>query len=353
MKRISTIMAHGFVSACVLAIAPAKSSSAADKPIVIYMQMGGDKGIASVLARTTGAEAAAKALGIELHEQYASWDTKKMIDQFKEAIAAKPDGIEIMGHPGEDAMAPLVDQAEAAGIIVTSGNNPLPNLEKKYKAKGFGYAGADLYAGGYLTGQAMVESGKLKPGDKAVVWDIFHQEGRSISSQSVFDALEKTLGKGNVDKLDVTQDIDSDATKGIPVMTAYLAAHPDLKAIGTKHGQLTAILPKILKAAGKKPGDIVIGGIELGPDVIAGIKAGYVVASFDQVLYLQGWDPIQQIWLTKKYLIPGLHQDTGVGLVTPANVDKIAPLIQQGFRLFGNRSRNTIATPRPKRGVIA
>jgi simple sugar transport system substrate-binding protein len=189
MKRISTIMAHGFLSACVLAIAPVKSSSAADKPIVIYMQMGGDKGIASVLARTTGAEAAAKALGIELHEQYASWDTKKMIDQFKEAIAAKPDGIEIMGHPGEDAMAPLVDQAEAAGIIVTSGNNPLPNLEKKYKEKGFGYAGADLYAGGYMTGQAMVESGKLKAGDKALVWDIFHQEGRSRSSQGVFDAL--------------------------------------------------------------------------------------------------------------------------------------------------------------------
>ena len=230
-------MALGLVSVCVLAIVPVKSSGADGKPIVIYMQMGGDKGIASVLARTTGAEAAAKALGIELHEQYASWDTKKMIDQFKEAIAAKPDGIEIMGHPGEDAMAPLVDQAEAAGIIVTSGNNPLPNLEKKYKSKGFGYAGADLYAGGYLTGQAMVESGKLKAGDKALVWDIFHQEGRSRSSQGVFDALEKTLGKGNVEKLDVTQDIDSDATKGIPVMTAYLAAHPDLKAIGTQHGR--------------------------------------------------------------------------------------------------------------------
>jgi simple sugar transport system substrate-binding protein len=319
-------------SAFGLAIAPVKSAGAPAKPIVVYMQMGGDKGIASVLARTNGAEAAAKALGIELHEQYASWDSKKMIDQFKEAIAAKPDGIVIMGHPGEDAMAPLVDQAEAAGILVTSGNNPLPSIEAKYKAKGFGYAGADLYAGGWLTGQAMVDSGKLKAGDKALVWDIFHQEGRSKSSQGCFDALEKTLGKGNVEKLDVTQAVDTDPTKGIPIMTAYLAAHPDLKAIGTQHGQITSLLPKILKDAGKKPGDIVIGGIDLGPDVIAGIKAGYIVASFDQVLYLQGWDPVQQIWLTKNYLIPGLHQDTGVGEVTPSNVDSIAPLIEQGFR---------------------
>ncbi len=332
MKRISTLTALVGAAAFVLAVVPVKSVHAQGKPIVVYMQMGGDKGTASVLARTTGAEAAAKALGVELHEQYASWDTKKMIDQFKEAIAAKPDGIAIMGHPGEDAMAPLVEQAVAAGIIVTSGNNPLPNLEAKYKEKGFGYAGADLYKGGYLTGEAMVASGKLKAGDKALVWDIWHQEGRSKSPQGMFDALEKTLGKGNVDKLDVTQDVDSDPTKGIPIMTAYLAAHPDLKAIGTQHGQITAILPKILKDAGKKPGDIVVGGIDLGPDVIAGIRAGYVVASFDQLLYLQGWYPVQQIWLTKNYLIPGLHNDTGVGEVTPANVDVIAPLIEKGVR---------------------
>jgi simple sugar transport system substrate-binding protein len=332
MKRISTILALVLVCVFALTIAVPKSTSAQAKPIVVYMQMGGDPGIASVKARTTGAQAAAKALGIELHEQYASWDSQKMIDQFKEAIAAKPDGIEIMGHPGEDAMGPLVDQAEAAGIIVTSGNNPMPNIEAKYKAQGFGYAGADLYAGGYLTGQAMVTSGKLKEGDKALVWDIWANELRSRSSQGVFDALEKTLGKGNVDKLNVTQDVDSDPTKGIPIMTAYLAAHPDLKAIGTQHGQITSILPKILKDAGKKPGDVVVGGIDLGSDVIQGIKDGYIVASFDQVLYLQGYYPVQQIWLTKMYKIPGLHLDTGVGEVTPANVADIEPLIEQGFR---------------------
>src|ERR1700737_5293293 len=131
MKRISTIVALVSVSAFVLAIALVKSNGAQGKAIVVYMQMGGDKGIASVLARTNGAEAAAKALGIELHEQYASWDTKKMIDQFKEAIAAKPDGIEIMGHPGEDAMAPLVDEVEAAGILSPMATTPFPTRKKK------------------------------------------------------------------------------------------------------------------------------------------------------------------------------------------------------------------------------
>jgi simple sugar transport system substrate-binding protein len=300
-----------------------------EKKFVMYMQMGGDAGAPSVLARTNGARAAAEDLGIDLKEQYSSWDQQKMIDAFKQAIAAKPDCIAIMGHPGEDAMGPLVDEAIAAGIVVTSGNNPMPNIEAKYQNKGFGYAGADLYQGGFLTGQAMVAAG-LKAGDEALVYDIWHEELRSRSSQGVFDALTKAGLK--VDKLDVTQDVNSNASLAIPVLTAYLASHPNLKAIGTQHGNITSILPKVLEQAGKKPGDILVGGIDLGPDTIAGIKSGYIVASFDQVLYLQGYYPVQQCWLTKTYLIPGLHLDTGVGVVTPQNVEQIAPLIEQGFR---------------------
>jgi simple sugar transport system substrate-binding protein len=293
------------------------------------MQMGGQQGDPSTLARTNGAKAAAAQLGIKLIEQYSGWDSQKMIDQFKEAIAASPDGIVIMGHPGEDAMGPLVDQAEEMGIIVTSGNNPLPTIEAKYQTKGFGYAGANLYDGGYLTGQAMVAAG-LKAGDEALVYDIWHQEGRSQSSQGVFDALEDA--GLTVEQLDVTDDVDKDASLAIPILTAYLESHPNLKAIGTQHGNITATLPKVLEAAGKQPGDIIIGGIDLSPATIDAIEKGFISASFDQVLYLQGYYPVQQIWLTKSYLIPGLHINTGVGTVTPDNVADIKPLIEQGIR---------------------
>jgi simple sugar transport system substrate-binding protein len=187
----------------------------------------------------------------------------------------------------------------------------------------------DLYAGGYLTGQAMVAAG-LKKGDKALVYDIWHQEGRSKSPQGIYDAL--TEAGVVVDKLDVTNEVDTDASLAIPILTAYLAAHPDLKAIGTQHGNITSTLPKVLEAAGKKPGDIIVGGIDLSPATIDGIKKGWISASFDQVLYLQGFDPVQQVVFTKKYQIPGLHINTGVGTVTPQNVSAIAPLIEQGIR---------------------
>ncbi|MBN1285393.1 MAG: substrate-binding domain-containing protein [Anaerolineae bacterium] len=328
MKRLFNILAIVMAITLVLLVAQPLAAQEGEE-IVVYMQMGGTEGDPSTLPRTNGAKAAAAALGITLVEQYSGWDPQTMIDQFKQAMAANPDGIVIMGHPGEAAFEALVDEAIAQGIIVTSNNNPLPNLEAKYQSLGFGYAGADLYAGGHLTGQSMVTAG-LQAGDKALVYDIWHEEGRSASAQGVYDALvEAGL---EVEKLDVSQEVNSEASLAIPVLTAYLEANPDLKAIGTQHGNITATLPKVLEAAGKQPGDVIVGGIDLSPATIAGITDGYISVSFDQVLYLQGYFPVQQIWLTKMYKIPGLHINTGVGTVTPANIAEVAPLIEQGFR---------------------
>ncbi len=331
MKRLSQLVVVIAIVSMALGMAFAAQPASAqdDDRIVVYMQMGGTQGDGTTLARTMGAQAAAEAFNIELHEQYSSWNVQTMLDQFNEALAADPDGIVIMGHPGEDAMRPLVEEAISRGIIVTSGNNPLPNLEAQYQTLGFGYAGADLYQGGYLTGTAMVASG-LEPGDEALVYDIWHQEGRSQSSQGVFDALSDAGLV--VEKLDVSQEVDSDVSLAFPILTAYLEAHPDLKAIGTQHGNITANMVNVLQDAGLEPGDIIVGGIDLSPATIEGIQTGYISVSFDQVLYLQGFYPVMQVWLTANYKIPGLHINTGVGTVTPDNVEELIPLIEAGYR---------------------
>jgi simple sugar transport system substrate-binding protein len=297
--------------------------------MVIYMQMGGTEGDPSTLARTNGARAAAAHLGVKLIEQYSAWQPEKMINQFKEALAASPDGIVIMGHPGEGAFESLVEEAISGGIIVTSGNNPLPNLQVKYQDKGFGYAGADLHAGGYLTGQAMLKQG-LKTGDKALVYGLFSQEGRRKSEMGIVDALEEAGLV--VEKLDISPDVDSEAALCIPILTAYLERNPDLKAIGTQHGNVTSNMMKVLQAAGKKPGEVICGGIDLSPATIEGIEKGYISASFDQMLYLQGFLPVLQVVLAKKYNIPGLVINTGVGIATPQNIGELKTLIEQGIR---------------------
>jgi simple sugar transport system substrate-binding protein len=310
----------------------AGSAMAQDAPgagLVMYMQMGGNAGDGATLARQTGAAEAAKALGVELHEQFSAWAPETMINQFKEAMAANPSCIEIMGHPGSAAFHDLVAQAVGQGVVVTVGNSPMTDLQNEFGTKGLGYAGVDLYAGGTLTANAMLGKG-LKSGDEAMVYGVFSQAERGQSEKGLADTLEKAGLK--VERLEITQDVNSDTTLAVPVLVSYIQSHPNLKAIGTQHGGVTGQMGQILQQAGKKPGEIVVGGIDLGPATIDGLKSGYISATLDQLLYLQGFMPVVQCVMTAKYKMPGLSLNTGAGTVTPESIDSLVELIDKGIR---------------------
>ena len=313
------------------ATAQAADQEPPGKGITIYMQMGGNPGDGATLARQTGAAAAAKALGVDkLNSQFSAWAPETMLAQFKEALAARPSCIAIMGHPGSDAFADLVKQAVGQGIVVTDGNSPLTPLQKEYGPKGFGYAGVDLYAGGTLTAQNMIAAGHLKAGDEAMVYGVFSQAERGLSEKGLADTLQKAGLK--VDRLEITQEANSDPSLAVPVLAAYVQSHPKLRAIGTQHGGVTGVLQEVLKKAGKKPGEITVGGIDLAPATIDGLKSGYVSVTLDQLLYLQGFMPVVQCVLTAKYKMPGLSLNTGAGVVTPETIAPLIPLIEAGYR---------------------
>lgn len=297
--------------------------------MVVYFQMGGSPGGGATLPRTNGARAAAEAFGVDLREQYSSWAPETMLDQFREAMAASPDCIEIMGHPGEDAWEPLVAEAREQGIVVTSGNASIPRLYEQHQTQGFGYAGVELYAGGWLTGKQMVDQGGLQAGDKAVVYGHF-SSGRRQSADGLADALRDAGVE--VDELVISAEVDADYSQAVPVITAYLDSNPEVKAIGTQHGGVTGIYAQALQAAGKEPGDIVAGGIDLAPATIDGLLDGYVTVTLDQQLYLQGFLPVVQCVLSKKYGITGWSVNTAGGVVTPDTIKDLIPLIESGIR---------------------
>ena len=284
------------------------------------MQMGGQSGEGPVLAREVGAKAAAKGLGVDaLNAQYSGWSPEKMIAQFKEALAAKPSCIVIMGHPGSEAFKDLVKQAVDQGIVVTHGNAPLSELQTAYGPKGFGYSGVDLYEGGKLTAEEMIKAGGLKSGDEAMVYGVFSQAERGQSEKGLADTLEKAGLK--VDRLEISPEINSDTSLAVPVLAAYVQSHPNLKAVGTQHGGVTSVMADVLKKAGKKPGEITVGGIDLAPATIDGLKSGYVSLTLDQLLYLQGYIPVLQCVLSAKYKMPGISVNTGAGVVTSKTID--------------------------------
>jgi len=298
--------------------------------ISIYFFPGGPEGcpFASVVYR--GAKAAEEDLGPNVTYVWSDWNPEKMIAQFKEAIAAAPDGIAIMGHPGEAAFAPLVDEAESKGIIVTSQNTDLPGIEAKYVAKGFGYAGQGLYTSGIALGKMSIQKWSLKAGDKALVWGLLSQETRGLRTKGCIDSLEAAGLK--VDYLEISSEVNADATLGTPVVGGYISANPDVKLIITDHGGLTSTVGTYMKAANVKPGDIKCAGFDLSSASVDAIKAGYLGLVLDQQPYLQGYLPILQICLSKMYNFSGLHIDTGSGFVDETNVDVLASLAEKGIR---------------------
>jgi simple sugar transport system substrate-binding protein len=298
--------------------------------MTIYMQMGGNPGDGATWARQTGAADAAKAFGVQLIEQFSAWQPEQMLDQFREATAAKPTCIAIMGHPGNGAFADLVAQARQDGIVVTSGNAPLSELFEKYQAEGFGYAGVELYAGGRLTGERMVEAGNLKAGDKALVYGLLSEAERGQSDRGMKEALE--AAGVTVDYIEISAEVNSDSSLAVPILTAYLEKNPEVKAIGTQHGGVTSQFGKALEAAGKKPGEVVVGGIDLAPATIDGLEDGWITVTLDQQLYLQGFLPVTQCVLSAKYGFTGVSVNTGAGVVTPETIAALIPLIEKGIR---------------------
>lgn len=330
MKRrvVGLLLALILIFSLSLNVTGASSKHFSDVRIVFFP--GGNEGcpFASVVYR--GAKAAEEDLGCKVDYVWSDWLPDKMVAQFKDAIARRPDGIAVMGHPGVAALAPLVDEAIAKGIIVTSQNTSLPQLEEKYKDKGFGYVGQELYESGVMIAKGAAKRAGLKSGDKALVWGLLGQETRGLRTKGCIDAL-KNLGV-KVDYIEISDAINADASLGTPVITSYVAKNPDVKLIITDHGALTSTLGTYLRACNKKPGQIFGAGFDLSAATADAIKEGWVGAVLDQQPWLQGYLPILQICLTKKYGFSGLHIDTGAAIIDKSNIDFVAPLAAKGIR---------------------
>jgi simple sugar transport system substrate-binding protein len=277
-----------------------------------------------------GAKQAEADLGPKVDYVFSDWDPQKMIQQFKEVAATKPDGIAVMGHPGDESFDSLIIDAEKNGILVTSQNTTLPKMEAAYAANGFGYVGQDLYGAGFALGNEAIKRFGLKSGDRAMVWGLLSQPTRGERTKGVKEALEKA--GLTVDYIEIDAATNKDPAAGAPTFAGYVSSHPDVKLVVTDHGGLTATLETYLKAAGKGPDDIFGAGFDLSPATTTAIQGGWTDLVIDQQPWLQGYLPILQLCLTKKFGFSGLHVDTGGGFVDKGNIALVAPLAAKEIR---------------------
>jgi len=298
--------------------------------MTIRFLAGGPPGGPFATVVVNGALQAAHDLGVKLEVIWSNWSVEDMVIDFKEAVAARPDGIVVYGYAGEVAAGPIIDEAVSKGITVTAINTNFPTYEKKYGAEGHGWVGAEVYSVGLKLGEYVVRELGLGEGDRALVYGLLSMPGRGLRSKGCIDSLEEA--GVIVDYIEISDAVNADPTMGIPVVSAYIAAHPDVDLIITDHGGLTATLPTYLRAAGVKPGEIAGAGFDPTPAAAEGIREGYILAVWDQQQFLHGYLSVLQIALARKFKFSGLHIDTGAGVVNASNVEALAALADAGIR---------------------
>ena len=291
---------------------------------------GGPEGGGFATVVYNGAKAAEAALGPNVDYQWSDWDPAKMITQFSEAVATQPDGIAVMGHPGDEAFKPLIDDAIAQGIVVTVMNTELQATQAEHAPAGTGYVGAVLYTAGYDLATEAIKRGGLVEGDQAFVWGLLSQAGRGERTQGVVDGLEDAGME--VVYLEIDDATNADPAQGIATFTGMASANPDLKAAFFDHGNLTSTAQSYLESAGLGPDDLYVAGFDLSPATVAAVQNGFTDLVIDQQQWLQGFEAVTQICLTHNYGFAGLNINTGGGFLDASNVEMIAPLVEQQIR---------------------
>jgi simple sugar transport system substrate-binding protein len=295
--------------------------------LTIRFFAGGAEGDAFASIVYNGAKQAEADLGAKVDYMFSGWSSEKMIQQLRESVAAKPAGIAMMGHPGNAAIMPLAEEASKAGIKMMYQNVPVDDVVAKF---GGGYVGAQQNPQGRALGEEAIRRFGLKSGDVAIVMSDWSQIERAERELGTLQAFEEAGLK--VVKLQSPEGLGTDPNVGIPVITAAIAANPDVKLIAYPGGQPLGNASTYMQAAGKKAGDIINIGFDTSPQIIDAFKNGWVQLTSDQQPFLQGYMPILSICQQVVYGLGALNVDTGAGFVTPENYEAVAALAIEGLR---------------------
>jgi ABC-type sugar transport system substrate-binding protein len=221
-----------------------------------------------------------------------------MVVKGVKAIAITPTSPNVQG---------ALDKAVDAGIKVVLVDNDIPGWDRKSSV-----VATDNLAGGKLAGEWLAQ--RLEPGATIGIL-----QGR-LGNPSLDDrvkGMKETLG----DKAKVVAEpaTDCDQTKGLNAAQDVLTANPDVSAIYGACGPPILGALQAIKAAGKKPADVVVVGFDASPDEIAAIMAGDQAGSVAQFPAKMGSMGIEAAVAAARGETVEALIDTGTEMVTKEN----------------------------------
>ncbi len=296
------------------------------KGMKIRFFVGGDAGTPFAKVVDAGAKAAQADTGATVEYVYSGWVNEKMLAQLRDAVAAKPNGIAMMGHAGDAAIMPLAEAAKKAGILMMFQNVDVPKVRA---AIGAGYVGAQLKSQGMALAEEAIKRLKLdKSKDEILVLIPLQMEGRNVREIGIAEVFEKAGFK--VTRIDDTN-AHGDSAKTQPMVTAAMLKNKNIKLVAYS-STVIGEHELFMKQVGKKAGEVYAIGFDITPDILTGMEKGWVNLTSDQQPFLQGYLPVLSLCQQWKFGLAPLYVDTGAGFVDPSQVKLLNKLAADGVR---------------------
>jgi simple sugar transport system substrate-binding protein len=245
----------------------------------------------------------------------------EMVNAMQTAIAEKADGIAVCLIDAKAFDAPTAN-ALAAGIPVIGYNADVPTGSPN---KRLSYVGQPLYQSGYNIASRWLKL--VKKGDHVML---------SIASPGTLNLQPRLDGyiqaikdAGNPVTYDVVNSSVEQATE-ISRIESYYLSHKDVAGLfGTGGGDTYACGFVSAKYGLAKKG-VIVAGYDLLPQTLGYIHSGDTTFTTDQQPYLQGFVPLQQMYL---YKLSG-------GAVAPADTNtSLAYVTKENVELYLGKSR--------------
>jgi ribose transport system substrate-binding protein len=270
-----------------------------------------------------GFKAAAAKYGITVDKvDPQKFELPLQVKVIEDLIAQQVDGIAISAL--DDAgLGPVIAEATKAGIKVITFDAPAPSTQA------LTYIGTDNESAGKAAGEAMA---KLLKGKKGATLAILQGGLGSVNLNLRTKGFQAAMAKSapNVKILEVV-DEQGDFSVTTNKTEALLQTYPNLTAIFAVSAEGAPAAAGVLKQQHKE-GKILLAGFDDLKDTINGINDGSINFCLVQKTYAMGWMSIENLMAAQAGKTLPKVTDTGVLLVTKANVNTYMADMKKAFK---------------------